>query len=189
MKKHKAKVLWESDGKTPDGNPFTSIKLARNYYSYSERGGMDSIAFILYDSVTKEFLLINESKPPMDERNGFETRMTTAFGGSIDSEHTFKQICKIEVLEESGYDVPEGNITSVGSTLVSSQMSQMCELFLVNVSGIKKTHKAEYEQPDDSNDQEFGGNSVIWMNSDDLMENGDWKSVYILAQSIIKGLV
>jgi len=189
MSENKPETMYSSKGKTPDGNSFLTVKKARGYYEYSERGGINSIAFILYNSVTREFALINESKPPRDEIENKEVRMTTAFGGSIDSEHTYKEICQIEVLEESGYEVPMSNITSVGTTLVSSQMSQMCELFLVNVSGIEKTHKAEYEQPDGSADHEFGGNSVIWMNSDDLMKNGDWKSTYILAMSIWKGLV
>lgn len=178
VNKHKAKILWKSKSKTLNNKPFLTVKMARNYYLYSERGGQDSIAFILYDSIKNKFGLIHEGKPPMDERNGYKTKMTTAFGGSNDLVKSFKEICKIEVLEEAGYTVPISNITSIGKTLVSSQMSQICELFLVNVTGIKKTHKTENEN-----------DLVKWINSKELMKNGDWKSIYILAQSIDKKLI
>ena len=181
-------VMYKSEGKAPNNDPFLTVKKARGYYEYSERPGYDSIAFILYDG--NRFGLINESKPPMDEREGHEVKMTTAFGGSIDINKSYKEICQIEVLEESGYEVPLDRITSVGKTLVSTQMSQMCELFLVDVSQISKTHKAEYEMdPSKDENGEFVGNSIVWMSSDEVMENAEWKSVYILAQGVIKGIL
>lgn len=180
--------MYKSEGKAPNNDPFLTVKKARGYYEYSERPGYDSIAFILYDG--NRFGLINESKPPMDEREGYEVKMTTAFGGSIDINKSYKEICQMEVLEESGYKVPIERIFSVGKTLVSTQMSQMCELFLVNVSQISKTQRAEYEM-DSSKDVngEFVGNSVVWMSDDEIMENGEWKSIYILAQSVVKDIL
>ena len=48
---YKPEKMYESIGKAPNGEPFLSVKKARGYYEYSERPGMDSIAFILYDSI------------------------------------------------------------------------------------------------------------------------------------------
>lgn len=190
-----AEVMYESKGCTPAGHPFMTVKRARGYYEYAERGGKDSIAFILYDANQEKFALIRESKPPMDERNGFETRMTTAFGGSIDmgTDVTYQEICQTEVREEAGYEVPLDRIRSVGQTLVSSQMSQMCEGFLVDVTDIEKTLEAEYEK-EASEDQaekdanEFVGNSVEWMTITELMDNNDWKSTWIAFKTIFNGM-
>ena len=187
--KHKAKIKYSSKGKTPDGNPFMRVKQARGYYEYAERGGQDSIAFILFDNKSKKFCLINESKPAMDERNGEETRMTTAFGGSIDSTHPEQQICQTEVLEETGFEVSLDRVHYVGETLVSSQMSQMCVGYLVDVTGLTKTHEAEYEKEvsktqSQKDAEEFSGNSVHWFTYSEIMENSDWKSIFISTQAI-----
>jgi len=177
-----AEIMYKSKGKTPNGDPFMTVKMARNYYIYAERGGQDSIAFILFDADTRKYGLILESKPPMDERMRKEVKMTTAFGGSIDMGEnvTYKDICQTEVKEESGYVVPLENIHFTGETLVSTQMSQMCHTYLVDVTGIQKTEVAEYETKD-KND-EFNGNEVRWLNYDEVMKNNDWKSIFILSR-------
>lgn len=184
---YKSTVQYESKGKTPDGNPFMTIKQSRGYYEYAERGGIDSICFILYNRDTQKYGLIYESKPPRDEIENKLVKMLTAFGGSIDSKFSYKEICQIEVLEESGYHVPLDSIYSVGKTLVSSQMSQMCEGFLVDITGIKKTHNAEHEyQLDDPSFTdlrgEFIGNEVRWIDINEMLDNNDWKSIWILTK-------
>lgn len=180
---HQPEIMYTSEGKTPDGKPFMAVKRARGYYEYAERGGQDSIAFILADKNARKFALIYESKPPMDERMNTEVRMTTAFGGSVDMDgKTLQEICQIEVQEEAGFVVPLSKIQSVGETLVSSQMSQLCHLFMVDVTDIPKTQQAEYELPDISKDQEFAGNDVIWMSYAEVLENSDWKSIFILSK-------
>lgn len=191
----KAEVVYESKGQTPAGHPFMTVKRARGYYEYAERGGRDSIAFILYNADTEQFGLIYESKPPMDERIGELAMMTTAFGGSIDmgNDVTYQEICQTEVREEAGYDVPLDKIRSVGTTLVSTQMSQLCEGFLVDVTGIEKTLKAEYEMdPSEMQDakdpNEFSKNRVEWMSIAQLMNNNDWKSIWIAFQTIFTGM-
>jgi hypothetical protein len=183
-------IMYESNGKTPNGKPFLTVKKARNYYEYSERGGQDSIFFVLYDRDTQKWALINESKPPMDEREGKRVHMTTAFGGSIDMDgHTPQEICQIEVLEEAGYVVSLEDIIFVGKTLVSTQMSQIAYGYFVDVTGIKKTHKTEFEV-NVSTDQkekdatEFSENSVIWMTDNELIGNSDWKSIFIFTKML-----
>lgn len=190
-----AEVVYESKGCTPAGHPFMTVKRARGYYEYAERGGKDSIAFILYDANTEQFGLIYESKPPLDERTGEQTMLTTAFGGSIDmgDNISYQEICQTEVREEAGYEVPLENIRSVGQTLVSTQMSQMCEGFLVDVTDIEKTLKAEYElDPSEMQDakdpNEFSKNKVEWFSIAQLMNNNDWKSIWIAFQTIFTGM-
>lgn len=183
--KHKAQKMYKSQGKTVDGNPFISVKKARGYYLYAERGGVDSIAFILFDNKSKKFGLIHESKPPLDERMNKKVHMTTAFGGSIDSLNSKKEICLTEVEEESGFEVTLDRIHEVGTTMVSTQMSQMCTCFLVDVTGLEKTKDAEYEIHLDK----FNGNAVKWFTISEVMDNQDWKSVYIVMQSIYKEII
>jgi hypothetical protein len=184
----KAEILYKSKGTTLAGDPFLTVKKARDYYEYSERGGRDSIAFVLYDKNTDKFLLINESKPPLDEASGELVKLTTAFGGSLDNPDVSKEdIVQQEVLEEAGYKVHMNNIHFVGETMVSTQMSQMCYLYLVDVTNTEKTHKAEYETEDKNN--EFNGNSVHWMSTEDVVDNQDWKSIFIMARAIFKDLI
>jgi hypothetical protein len=186
-KKFEADVVYKSKGVTPMGHPFLTVKRARGYYEYSERGGVDSVAFILYDSDTTKFALIYESKPPRDEIEQMEVNMTTAFGGSIDMAEnmSYKEICQIEIREESGYIIPLTKIHSVGKTMVSTQMSQMVEGFLVDVTGIQKTEKTE----DEHETSEFKTNKVLWLDADDLMDNNDWKSIWIFTQAVYKKIV
>ena len=179
----KAKIKYSSKGKTPDGKPFMRVKEARGYYYYAERGGLDSVAFILFDNKSKKFMLINESKPPLDERFNKRVTLTTAFGGSIDSENTPEEITQTEVLEETGFEVGLDRIHYTGETMVSTQMSQMCKLYLVDVTNLKKTKQAEYEKP------EFKENSVHWMTYSELLENQDWKSIFISTRAIYKEII
>jgi len=189
MKKiNTVETLWESPGKNHEGKPFFSVKQSRDYYTYGERVGKDSIAFILYDDKIKKFALILESKPPLDTETEL-CKMTTAFGGSIDmgENTTYQEICQTEVKEEAGYIVPLDKIYDCGKTLVSTQMSQMCYTYLVDVTGIQKTEIAEYETKDENN--EFNGNEVRWMNINEMMDNGDWKSIYIWTQAVYKEII
>jgi hypothetical protein len=65
----------------------------------------------------------------------------------------------------------------------------MCNGFLVDVTGIEKTETAEWElaaseaqKEKDAN--EFAGNEVRWFDADELMENNDWKSIWIFTKAI-----
>lgn len=178
-------IMYQSKGTTPKGDPFMSVKKARGYYEYAERGGQDSIAFILFDKDTNKFALINESKPPMDERRNEKVQMTTAFGGSVDMDISYSGICQVEVEEEAGYEVGIPRIHNIGQTLVSSQMSQLCHGFLVDVTGLEKTKLTEFEtDPSDAQKAkdatEFSGNSVKWLTYFEVLENNDWKSIWII---------
>lgn len=172
------KLLWQSEEKNPNGDPFLSVKRSRDRYVFAERLGRDSIAFILYDKNSKRYGLIKESKPPLDGED-YLAYLITAFGGSIDMDKSAQEICQIEAEEESGYIVPLESIHYVGETFVSSQMSQMCKLFVVDVTGICKSEIAEWEESDslDAGEERF-----YWMSRDEVMDNMDWKSIFIVAR-------
>jgi len=114
----------------------------------------------------------------LDDKD-FMAYLITAFGGSIDMKLSAQKICQLEVKEESGYEVPLENILSMGETFVSSQMSQICELFVVNVTGIPKTKVAEWEE---SESLESNEERLIWMSKEEIIENKDWKSIFIVSQ-------
>jgi len=182
---HKAQIVWQSPETTPAGDPFMTVKKARGYYYYTERGGRDSIAFILFDQNAGKIGLINEAKPPLDEVFNQKAMRVTAFGGSIDMDKSPEEICQVEVLEEAGYDVPLENIVCVGTTMVSTQMNQGCVGFMVDVTGLvpgKTEADIKNEAQDEKDPDEFCHNSTIWMNDDELMDNNDWKSIWIFAK-------
>lgn len=184
---HKAETIWKSKETTPNGKPFMTIKKARGYYYYAERGGVDSIAFILYDKDTGLIGLISESKPPLDEIFNTRKMLITAFGGSLDVDNKSPdEICQMEVLEESGFSVPMDNIVCVGTTLVSSQMSQGCIGYIVDVTGLvpgETEADIQNKEQEEKDPYEFSQNSVVWFTDEELMVNNDWKSIWIFAKS------
>ncbi len=169
-------ILWESKETNADGKPYLTVKKEGGWYLYSERLGKDSVAFILYDRNATddvEFGLINEVKPPLGEGRF----LTTAFGGSIDKELSYTEIVQEEVEEESGYKVKLENIIELGKVMVSTQMNQMCYLYLVDVTGIETSNVIE------------DNTSVQWVNAEEIVDGPDWKASVIIFKSIHRGIV
>jgi len=192
MSDYAPEIVYASEGKAPNGEPFLTVKRARGYYEYAERPGRDSIAFILYDSARPACIgLIYEAKPPLDESTSTKAMLTTAFGGSIDSDLTPQLICQTEVLEEAGYVVPIEHIHLVGHTYVSTQSSQRMYAYLVDITGISKTALTETESLSDHSidPDEFSRNRTMWMNPLDLFSNDDWKSIYIWSKATVGGVI
>ena len=76
--------------------------------------GVDSIAFVLFDSQSKQIAVINEYKDPIAQF------VTTAFGGSIDDEKYYKDLrilVRDEVEEESGFKITNSQIHYHGKVL------------------------------------------------------------------------
>lgn len=172
----KAEVIWKSKETTPNGDPFLTVKKARGYFYYAERGGVDSVAFILYDKATGLFGLIRESKPPLDESAGFPVSMLTAAGGSIDSDMPYKTIVRAEVLEEMGILVSTKDIICTGNVLVSTQMNQRCWTYIVKV-----------DNPTIGPSEE--DNELVWCSEDTIMSLFDWKAINIIAQARYNGVI
>ena len=174
-------------------------------YFYGERLGIDSVGFILFNKETNEFGLINERKPPMDQRikeendirvdfdynpETFESFLSTAFGGSndyIDIETYkkmnsterilhFMEIVQNEVREEAGYEISNSEIEYVTKSFVSTQQNQICYLFIVDITG-KENFEPEYE-----NDTE-AMSEVVWYSKERIVEEViDWKAKTIIFQ-------
>ena len=182
-------------------NPFICVKTGpkSDTYSYSERRGVDSIAFII-QIADDEYILTSERKPPMDARekeniygieyngNG-EAFIPTAFGGSNDkidvSEYKkltndekieyFKNIVFSEGVEEAGYKVSKEDIVFKGSAFVSTQSNQMCYLYLVD------GRNAEIVDKEPDSDMEAMAESKTY-SSDEIKKNLiDWKAKFIVS--------
>ena len=170
MQEEKPEILWQSEGKNPlNDKPFITIKRADGYYLYSERAGVDSVAFILIDKNKNKIGLIQEIKPPLYER-GIK-RLVTAFGGSLDKNICLEKIVIEEVKEEAGYNVDDKDITYIGETMVSTQSNQMRKGYIVDVTNAKFVGADEDEK-------------IVWLNTKQLFDNSDWKSIFIYTKWI-----
>lgn len=181
------KVIFKSVGE------FLKVKSAETTpYFYAERKGMDSVAFILVDeNRTNKYGVINERKPPMDERYDNLVFVETAFGGSndmIDDEKYlsmsddevivhFKKLVKIEAREECGYDVDLDKIKFISKELVSTQMNQWAFMFVVDVTNIKQGAK-------DPQNAEEAMATVLWKSFKQVQKMNDWKTKTILFNMI-----
>jgi 8-oxo-dGTP pyrophosphatase MutT (NUDIX family) len=151
-------------------------------YQFAERRGVDSVAFICYNSgeVSEDinfgkFLVNKEYTPPTNE---FHIR---AFGGSIDKQKPMIEIVKEEVKEECGYDVSERKIYELGKAFVSTQMNQYCYLYLVDLKGAKMTGRK-------SENAIEAMAETVWKKADELINGTDWKSIVIINKAKKEGL-
>ena len=179
---------------------FIKVKECKNEpYFYSERLGIDSVAFILKNK--DKYGLIVERKPPLDERKseiavknmtefqGDLAFLATAFGGSNDSIeieeyknlgeieriYKFKDTVLKEVREEAGYEVERTDIEYIDKIFVSTQSNQFCYLFIVNIEG-KQSFEPEFENETEAMSR------IEWFNKKDILtKTYDWKAKTIIA--------
>jgi len=181
-------------------NPFTCIKTGpkSDTYTYSERKGIDSVAFIIRTG-EDEYLLTSERKPPMDARineeiSGIyynskdEAFIATAFGGSndkIDVEdyvkmnnlekfEYFKETVMNEAIEEAGYLIQKSDVYFVGAAFVSSQSNQMCYLYMVDgVDALVEERRPDSEMEAQAKNFYFSKNEIKAFSI-------DWKANFIV---------
>jgi hypothetical protein len=157
--------------------PFLKVKKAGGYF-YSERKGIDSVAFILLAvnaSDERRIGLIHEYKDPIGEF------LTTAFGGSIDDDkyHSdLRTLVKDEVIEEAGFDVSLSNIEYHGNVMVSTQSNQFCHLFTVEVDKLKQVERTT------TNPTELKS-AVTWISMKEVLNLQDWKAQSIILRRMI----
>jgi len=176
-----AKVVWESEGKNIAGEPYLRVEQNGHYY-YACRGGDDSVAFVLFDRSTQEVAVISERKPPLDSRMGEPVFLKTAFGGSIDKPHSIEQIVMEECKEEAGFTVHSKDVHHLGRVMVSTQMNQFCELFIVFVD----KHNEGDKEPENVMESLA---TTQWLSIDSVYDLEDWKSITILTKAGSKGLL
>ena len=146
-------------------------------YQFAERRGIDSVAFICYDTNTKRFLLNCEFTPPTGRFN------ERAFGGSLDKagkEHI--DIVIEEVEEEAGYKVNKEDVKYVGNCFVSTQMNQTCFLYLVFVNDSMKTER----KPENLVESLA---TLHWTNLHGILSNDDWKAISIVMKAVDKRIL
>jgi len=141
-------------------------------YQFAERLGVDSVAFVLWDENEEMFLLNREYKPPVDKF------MLGAFGGSMDKNKSPEEIVIAEVKEEAGFVVDKKDVYYVGEVLVSTQMNQMCKLYLVKVD------KKNQDERDPENPVEaMAETEWVSYNSNLLSYLRDWKPLAIISKA------
>lgn len=158
-------------------NPWLKVKKAGGFI-YSERKGVDSIAFVLVAmnaNDERRIGLIHEYKDPI------KRFVTTAFGGSIDNEkyhEDLRTLVKDEVIEESGFDVSFESINYHGKVMVSTQSNQFCHLFSVDVDKLKQGDRTT------TNATELLS-AVTWISVKDIQNLEDWKAQAIILRRMM----
>lgn len=158
-------------------NPWLKVKKNGDFI-YSERNGMDSVAFILLAvnvNDERRIGLVNEFKDPL---NKF---MTTAFGGSIDDEkyhQDLRKLVKDEVMEESGFDVELKDISYYGKVYATVQSSEFVHLFSVSVDKLKQGEKTTTNPIEQKA-------SVVWMSLPEIVNLEDWKVMTIIGKRMM----
>jgi hypothetical protein len=179
--KHSPQVVAEHE--VLFDNPWLKVKRAGGFI-YSERKGVDSVAFILIAinaSDERRIGLIHEPKDPIGRF------VTTAFGGSIDDEKyhdDLRTLVKDEVLEESGFNVSLDAIKYHNKVMVSTQSNQFCHLFSVEVDKLSQGEKTT------TNPTEMLS-AVTWITMKEVKDLEDWKAQAIILRRMLSqsGLV
>jgi 8-oxo-dGTP pyrophosphatase MutT (NUDIX family) len=167
--KKTAKVMYE----TPGG----WMKIKKDYNSnfyYAERKGIDSVAIILNDKNGDGIGLINEVKPPFNERYQEKDMhfKATALGGSLfdmgfsekewlalsekEKQDVAAQTALKEVREETGYQPNYNDIQFVGKVVFNSMSNEYVWLFVAHVD------KENQGKPDPQCENEARAN-VEWV--------------------------
>ncbi len=181
--KHSPELQAESEYSILFDNPWMKVKRTKGFV-YSERKGVDSVAFVLIATNAadeRRIGLIHEYKDPLGRF------VTSAFGGSIDDEkyhNDLRVLVKDEVIEESGFDVEFDSITYHGKVMVSTQSNQFCHLFSVEVNKLLQGEKTT------TNAVELLS-AVTWVTMKDVRDLEDWKAQAIILRRMMaqNGLV
>lgn len=145
----------------------------KDYYYYMERLGVDSVAFILYDSTRdKPYGVLSQYSTSTSEFvNG-------AYTGSLDKPHlSLMETLIEEISEESEYEVGEDRINHVGYMTVNSMTSEKVNLYLVDVKGLEKVGTNPENLWEENTEH-------IWYDYDSLVKVCEWKAVMIALRAI-----
>jgi len=162
-------------------NQWFKVKQTPGGFTYGERKGVNSVAFILIskdDNDPKPYGVVNEFKDPINEF------VTSAFGGSIDLQeykNDLEHLVQDEVAEESGFTVDTDEIWYLGKVFISTQMNQYVHLFFVYVD------KALQGKKTTTNPTELRA-TVQWLDGNQVTMLEDWKAVTILSKRLVQEL-
>lgn len=161
---------WLKVKKTPKG------------YFFSERKGINSIAVLLYRKIIKnsrEYLevLVRLQPLPIDNSQSnddkeipklFECPIT----GSLEEGISSIGQTRIEVMEEAGYDIPEGGFKYVGEYYVGTQTNEKVFMYIVNVDTVG-TERVD-----------IGGDGSYF----ESISKNEWKNIFEVLDAKYSGL-
>lgn len=141
-------------------NEWMSVR-DNDHFTFSHRRNKDSIAFIFYNRLTKQYGLIIEGKPPIGSKKEF-----SAFGGSFDREKDNPyRIVWQEMREEAG--ITSGWPEYIGTYMATTQSDEMVHVFVV--------HTDEMNFNPQTKDEREKGNKCIWLNEEYTRLIPDWR--------------
>lgn len=167
-----SRVLFESERRARNGDPWLSVRMNANGFYYSSRPGSGSVAFILIDNKRHKGYVGLYSCLHEPTNN----RALRAFTGGMDVPPGISALDVLleEVIEEAGYrGVLYTNCELVGMYEVSHQTDEMVRLYLVDVS------EAEKGEPTTQDPNEMV-NRVVWVGYNSP-ETTDWKALLAMA--------
>ena len=156
------RMVFQSESMARNGEGRISVRITGDGYVYASRAGHDSIAFILVNG--DKIGLVECLHVPTNKK------AVRAFTGSFDVPPGFsaRDVCIMEVREESGYRVTPDELTYFGVWEVGHQTDERVHLFSVNVS------KAPLGEPEPEDFRE-AEQKVVWNR-----ETRDWKAILIM---------
>lgn len=154
---------------------FTIKKIEKNNgesFYFSERAGVDSVAFILVDANREDmFACISQF------RGNYGQFQTGCFTGSLDKpELSLEEIVIEETKEEAGYEVTLDRVAYMTTEFCGSGTNERVHIYIVDVTGLEEGEK-EPESVFEENTE------TIWMDKNGIMHCQDWKAklaVYML---------
>lgn len=168
-------------------------------FTYCERAGVDSVAFLIFKREGDGFInlgVIKEFKPSLSDRYQEEIYLPTAFGGSQDKisredylslndDERFDfmlELAKQECKEESGYLIEDlDRCYFTGVDFLSSQMNQLVYNFAFDVTDLENTGTVPYNQYE-------AKSQVVWFYPDRLIKEvgcAKAKSIYVSLMQIL----
>ena len=170
------KLLYATSLKNKVNESYGKMRQTQKGYVYSERAGINSIAFCVFDQDTVGVL-----KHP---HATIEDRVSNrSFTGSLDDPRkTLYEIVIEEVKEEAGYTVDESRVHECGFFSVGTQTNEYVHLYAVDVTELQQG-ELELDGFEAEEDRE-----IVWADIESVLDNpldeftDDWKVALILQQ-------
>lgn len=168
-------------------------------FTYFERLGVDSIAFLIFERQADGLIklgVIKELKPSLIERFNKDVFIPTAFGGSQDkiSREEYlrlsddqrldfmKNLAMTECKEESGFEINDlDRCYFTGIDFLSSQMNQLVYNFAFDITGLENTGTIPFNKYEAMSE-------VLWFYPEDFIRNvqcAKAKSIYVNLMRIL----
>lgn len=144
---------------------WVKLKETKTGFQYLERKGRDSIAVLLLRIENNKLECLIRKQPLcalLDDLSDFAFALGNCpITGSLEIKEDPKKCTVREIKEEAGYDVPEKNLSYVGSYIVGTQTNEKCYMYIANVTDLTNT----IPEGDGSEDEKVSYNEWVSINS------------------------